>query len=1396
MKTPTACSLHRPAPVVWVACLVWLFAGLGSLNAGIVGQWDFTTGLTASTGIDLEYFDGPGGATDTSTQFGTTASFGISDVAGAVAHVMRVPKNTSAMGLAMNPNAAGNGGGVYVNQYSLVFDAYFPAASASKTRCLIQIDEPWANSNEGEFYVGAINGLGTSAKPQGVVTPDTWHRLVITVDLAATPPRAIKYIDGAKAGQETLPDILDGRWALGTMRALLFTDNAGASEVVYVNSIQVHDAVLSPGYVGALGAPAGDAIPVSVTPIAVVDELRPTPGDAFVMPGDAIEADLITAGQAIPEASVVLKLDGATVTPAISYPAAGVMRASYSPGNLAPESSHTVRLNYVDPVVGTNVQQVDWSFRMCPYHLVPPDPTTEGLLYLGFEDPTALDGDRVTDRSPSLNHGTVRLQAGVPDLTIAGTVSNALDFTINQTVIQNYVELTNGFGSVPNSFAAWVKVDSNFLAATRVGVMLGNYGVQNAINWEIHTSGRPRVYWGYNSGALVDWIVSDDLRSGQWEHIAFVRDPAQGFAYYRNGRLTATQTNAGPTVLPIEPPYLGTDRRASGFQPFKGALDEVTLFGRSLSSNEVFRLYTAPVNFPKFLFASPPITRLTPVEGVTGVAATARLEALVDESFSSNTVNLASVQMSINGTSVTPQAQRSGQTVRISYVPSPPLTPMTTNTVRVRYLDNASTPHETVRLWSFVTGPAPAIMWFSSGATMAVGEDVAFGVTAAGVPPITYQWRRNGVALTGETNTLLSLPAVTLAQAGSYDVVVSNPSGSVTSPAAELTVVSSLPLGGLLDGVRGYYPFETQVGGVVSNAARALGYAGFAQDEAILNGAEGDPSAILPPYTTNLAKVRAGTGALDCDGAGDYGDILGNPLIVGQDWAVAAWFKPDTGGLGYLTTGTRAFVFETSGTVYPISFGLRGGTAGNSNFQLFSDYLSGTDPSRDFQVANTNVDRWHQIIIVYRSANSVIEGWLDGALTHTITVTGTLNPNYSGFHLGTYRTGDARFFKGQMDELALWQRSLTTAEITNLYALGQQSQTLAARIGEPDGAAFQNNLVAYYSFDARTDWVVPNQAQAVGGVGFLDDALTMKGGYVDPAARIYPLTHNAALARVGLGALSGDGTNDYARINGNPVDPNQNWSVAAWFKPDTAGQGVTGTTRLFVWESSGTDNPPISYGLRAGTPDPGTGDPRTDFQVYTYSTTTAYFQDFHLLNPLVDQWHHAVVTYDAVNGVLKGYLDGAESHNFVLGPGTTLRSYFGLNLGTYRSADGRWFRGLIDEVAFWQRKLSPSAISQAYSLGNAGIPWITSVPTASFAPGTSPAGSFHLSWQALSGLTYSVQASSDLVDWSTTIATNLTATGGSIAIIISPTQPPPPNGYHDPGMSGAPQRFYRVRWDQ
>ena len=75
--------------------------------------------------------------------------------------------------------------------------------------------------------------------------------------------------------------------------------------------------------------------------------------------------------------------------------------------------------------------------------------------------------------------------------------------------------------------------------------------------------------------------------------------------------------------------------------------------------------------------------------------------------------------------------------------------------------------------------------------TVAVGGNTSFSVTASGATPISYQWQLGGAAITGATNTTLSLTNVQAAQAGNYTVIVTNSVASVTSTTAVLTVAGS-----------------------------------------------------------------------------------------------------------------------------------------------------------------------------------------------------------------------------------------------------------------------------------------------------------------------------------------------------------------------------------------------------------------------------------------------------------------------------------------------------------------------------------------------------------------------------------------------------------------------------
>ncbi len=62
-----------------------------------------------------------------------------------------------------------------------------------------------------------------------------------------------------------------------------------------------------------------------------------------------------------------------------------------------------------------------------------------------------------------------------------------------------------------------------------------------------------------------------------------------------------------------------------------------------------------------------------------------------------------------------------------------------------------------------------------------------------GTQPMTYQWERNGSALSGRTASSLALSGITLADAGDYTVLVSNSKGSVRSATATVKVLERVP---------------------------------------------------------------------------------------------------------------------------------------------------------------------------------------------------------------------------------------------------------------------------------------------------------------------------------------------------------------------------------------------------------------------------------------------------------------------------------------------------------------------------------------------------------------------------------------------------------------------------
>ena len=93
-----------------------------------------------------------------------------------------------------------------------------------------------------------------------------------------------------------------------------------------------------------------------------------------------------------------------------------------------------------------------------------------------------------------------------------------------------------------------------------------------------------------------------------------------------------------------------------------------------------------------------------------------------------------------------------------------------------------------------VITPAPIIVTQPQNQFVAIGSNATFTVSALGTPPLYYQWQFSGSNLIGATGSNETLFDVSTANAGPYDVIVSNAYGSVTSSVAALVVPGGPPV--------------------------------------------------------------------------------------------------------------------------------------------------------------------------------------------------------------------------------------------------------------------------------------------------------------------------------------------------------------------------------------------------------------------------------------------------------------------------------------------------------------------------------------------------------------------------------------------------------------------------
>lgn len=505
---------------------------------------------------------------------------------------------------------------------------------------------------------------------------------------------------------------------------------------------------------------------------------------------------------------------------------------------------------------------------------------------------------------------------------------------------------------------------------------------------------------------------------------------------------------------------------------------------------------------------------------------------------------------------------------------------------------------------------------------------------------------------------------------------------------------------------------------------------------------------------TNLAYAVGEVGrAFSFAGSGSYVQIPDNPaLSLTNEFTVELWYE-DTG----VPAGAYAGLVAKRPYSGPCNFGLSilGGSSGG-----FLVYF--LDPNYGSYQGSTYsplppAGGWHHLATSYRQVTAEqieLKQFIDGQLVKTATLPGNLSRtvNNSPIYFGCSNPTGGEFFKGNIDEISIYNRALLASEIAAIYNAGSSgkcapparpsifsqptNQTVLAgstvylsvgatgtqplsyqwSVNGKDLAGATDALLALTNVQVSQSGTYAVQVtNSLGAVVSSKAVLTVNPPppcVAPPAGLVswWPGEGNAndnegvnngvfnnpsyGSGEVGLG-FSFDGTGNNVRVPASAslnVGAGSGLTIEAWINPsDTASRPIV------EWVSSTVGNLAAHFYVNQGGPGA--------LYANLYDTANNYriIQSAQGL-VLTNVFQHVAVTYDKPSGTARLYVNGALAKESVLGTFTPQTSP-DLSIG-YRPNTVPFgpvsFIGRIDEVSLYSRALSPSEIQAIYNAGSSG----------------------------------------------------------------------------------------------